>query len=302
MGSRAHGTWARLYADVWDHPKTAALARALEALGVDPDWSLDVAVGQLHRLACRLADTTDDGKLGHHAPRAFCRLIAWPHSRKVDAVHAAWMSSGFIDNPGTPEASLHGFDEMFGELVRKRNNKRAQRQRDGHRHVTGMSPPEPVTVTALSPHKIEIESKTTSLRSVDPPPPTGSGLTPDDLADIWGDRCPTMSQPDRPLAAGVRKQLAAALKREGKRDWYAAFARIGASPKLRGEEYDWQCPGILWAVGVKNLAALDAGQHDPKTNQVQSRTASLANRAQALFQRMNQNETETLQLGFTEGE
>src|SRR5688572_27007696 len=123
MGSRAHGTWARLYADVWSHPKTMALAAALEAIGVPRRWSVREAVGQLHQLACGLADQTNDGRVGHLAPRAFCALTGWDDHRKADAVLAAWMGSGFIDNPGTDSAALHGFHEMFAELLRKRTTR-----------------------------------------------------------------------------------------------------------------------------------------------------------------------------------
>ncbi len=301
MGSRAHGTWARLYADVWDHPKTEALARALRALGVPSRWASDVAVGQLHRLACRLADTTDDGRLGHLAPQAFGRLIGWTDHRKADAVHAAWMSSGFIDDPDTEHAKLHGFDEMFGLLVRKRDRARKDRERMTAARwpdrddtvVTTVVPTRDTTVASMSLPKIEIEIDTPSLRSGVPPLPpplSGGGPSPDDLADLWAELCPTMSQPDRPLAGGVRKQLTAALKREGSRDWYAAFERIGASPKLRGEEFDWQCPGILWAVGPKNLAALDSGQHDGKTNRVRSKTRTLYDGAMDALERMKSND------------
>jgi uncharacterized protein YdaU (DUF1376 family) len=106
---------------------------------------------------------------------------------------------------------------------------------------------------------------TSSLRSEDPPPPNGESVTrPEDLAALWRTHCPTLAQPAAPLAHGVRKKLGIAIKREKGRDWEATFRRVGASPKLRGEEFDWCCPGILWAVGPENLANLDAGQHDPK--------------------------------------
>ena len=98
-----------------------------------------------------------------------------------------------------------------------------------------------------------------------PPPPSGSAsLSPEALASLWAEHCPTLTQPDKPLADGVREALVKAIKRQKKRDWAKTFARVGASPKLRGEVYEWRCPGILWAVGPKNLAALDAGQHDPQ--------------------------------------
>lgn len=273
MGTRGHGTWAKLYADVWGHPKTMALARALEAIGVPRRWSIREAVGQLHQLACGLADQTDDGLIGHLAPRAFCALTGWDDHRKADAVLAAWMSSGFIDNPGTKDAKLHGFDELFGELVRKRSARRAAigRTKSGHQADNGR--PKSGLRPAVGPHKSESETEL-HPSGVSPLPLTGSGaapdgaasLSPDGLATLWGEICPTLAQPARPLSEGIREGLRKALKRQKHRDWRATFGRIAASPKLLGQEYDWCCPGILWAVGPKNLAALDAGQHDPKNN------------------------------------
>lgn len=158
MGGRTHGTWAKVYADVWVHPKTTKLARDLEALGVPARWSRDVAVGQLHRLACALAALTDDGAVGQLAPQEFCSLIGWSDHRKADSVLAAWLSSGFIDNPGTQGATLHGFDEFFGELVRKRAARRARNVRP----VSGQRPPDGRTLAAgrptVGPHKSESEN------------------------------------------------------------------------------------------------------------------------------------------------
>ncbi len=130
MGSRAHGTWARLYADVWGHEKTHRLADALVRLAAVPRrWAVREAVGQLHQLACNLADKSTDGRIGHLAPREFCNWAGWDDRKKTDSVLAAWMSSGFIDNPDTPDARLHGFQEMFGELLRKRGAKHLERER-----------------------------------------------------------------------------------------------------------------------------------------------------------------------------
>lgn len=298
MGSRAHGTWAKLYADVWVHTKTATLARALEALGVPPRWSRDVAVGQLHRLACGLADLTDDGAVGHLAPQEFCSLIGWTDHRNADSVLAAWLSSGFIDNPGAPGATLHGFDEFFGELIRKRANKQAQRERQtgGDMAVTWRrrSPPKTVTVTDVSPHKSESESE--QLPSVAPPNPP----VPDrpahggaeEVADAWAAACPDLEQPTRPLARGIRAKLQAAWKRETGRDWPATFAEVAASEFLSG-----RAPGrnggepfraaITWCTGPENLAKIDAGQYRSGRASVAapSKTAALYRDAAAILER-----------------
>lgn len=279
MGSRAHGTWAKLYADVWTHHKTAALARALEAIGVPRRWSLAVAVGQLHRLACGLAAQTDDGRLGHLAPQAFCALAGWDDHRKADAVLAAWMSSGFIDDPGTDRARLHGFDELFGELVRKRSARQAAKVRPSG----GQRP-------AIGQPKIEIESKT--LPSVEPPNPPAPDRT-EALADLWAEVCPDLEQPRRPLAKGIRSKLVAALKREAGRDWRATFEDVAASDFLSGRKpnRDGSEPfraALTWVIGPENLAKIDAGQYrtNGATARAPSRTATLAADAQAIYERI----------------
>ncbi len=267
MGSRAHGTWARLYADVWDHPKTLALARSLEAIGCPSRWSSDAAVGQLHRLACRLADTTADGRIGHLTPQAFCRLIGWTDHRNADAVLAAWLSSGFIDEPGTDVATLHGFEEMFGLLLKKRDAKRKERERmrkpqsSPKRGDRGSDSPRDRGSDSPS---LESESKTLSTENT-PLPLSGSGSDGEPegvrfLADLWAETNPSRPQPRRPLLkGGVLKALATAWKREHDRDqWRERFSVIGASDLCQGRT-EWAGADILWAVGPKNTAKIDGG-------------------------------------------
>lgn len=303
MGGRGHGTWARLYADVWFHAKTSKVAAALVALGVPERWSLDVAVGQLHRLACGLADTTDDGGIGHLTPHAFCDLIRWTDYRRAGAVHAAWMASGFIDGAGTPGARLHGFDEMFGELLRKRTDKHLSRERERRakcRTKLGGSWAEVGRPTGahVSPNNADVdlfESESETLPSVEPPNPPARDhprkAGPDHLADAWAERCPDLAQPRRPLAPGLRAKLAAAWKREAGRDWPATFAEVATSDFLSGRKpgRDGAEPfraALTWVIGPENLAKIDAGQYrNGGAARAPSRTATLANDAQAIYER-----------------
>ncbi len=264
MGSRAHGTWARLYADVWGHPKTMALATALEAIGVPRRWSIREAVGQLHQLACGLADTTDDGRIGHLAPRAFCALAGWDDHRRADAVLAAWLSSGFIDDPGTMVARLHGFDEMFGELVRKRAARRAAKVRPtgGQRATVG-------------PHKSETEIKILPT-GVIPPPPSGSGdcsFGPDDLARLYLEILPGLPKVRIPLSPKLKADAKKALQSEPHPEtWRDRFARAAAGPFLQGRnDRGWRAC-FAWLLNGNNTAKVDSGAYDVAGN-LQTRPA-----------------------------
>lgn len=88
-----------------------------------------------------------------------------------------------------------------------------------------------------------------------------AGITADGLADLWAEVCPSLSQPVRPLAAGVRKELAAAARRESGRDWRATFGRVAGSAFLTGGRTSFRA-SVLWAIGAKNLPKIDAGQYD----------------------------------------
>ncbi len=314
MGSRAHGTWARLYADVWSHPKTMALAKGLESLGVPSRWSVDVAVGQLHRLACGLADSTDDGKLGHLAPQAFCNLIGWSDHRKADAVLAAWMSSGFIDEPWTSVAGLHDFHEMFAELIRKRESRRAAKSRT----TAGQRPPDGRTKSARRPDNGRTTAaETLSLShpplfspshspSISPPAPSPSShsdlptvgrlsaraddtASADWLAEAWREINPRLPQPMVPVRGQVRESLNAAAKRDPSRlIWRDRFAKVAASDWLSGRSGDFRA-SLLWATGPKNTAKIDAGNYESHTATAPAqridRTTQLVIDANALYER-----------------
>lgn len=120
MGTRAHGTWAQLHEDVHDHAKTLALASGLVALGVPEPWSVAEAVKQLHLLACWAIRDGITGRVGHLTPTRFAMIVRWPKG-KHDKLIAAWNASGFIDKPGTPDASIHDFGDYFWHVIRKRS-------------------------------------------------------------------------------------------------------------------------------------------------------------------------------------
>lgn len=119
MGSKSHGTWAQFHEDIHDHPKTVAIAAALVKLGVPEAWSADVAVAQLHRLACWAIRDGNDGRVGHLTATRFAMILRWPRGG-AERLLAAWNASGFFDDAGTPTARIHDFGDYFWHILRKR--------------------------------------------------------------------------------------------------------------------------------------------------------------------------------------
>lgn len=127
MGTKGHGTYARLYGDVWTHPKTLRLADALEKLGVPPRYAVREAVGQLHELLVWCLGNADDGEIGHLRPAMFARVVGWTDAGKADALLTAWKASGFLEDAAQGSLSgcrLHDFEECAGDIIAKRRARR----------------------------------------------------------------------------------------------------------------------------------------------------------------------------------
>lgn len=111
-----------------------------------------------------------------------------------------------------------------------------------------------------------------SLRSEDNPPPPSEPaeaapagaecVTADWLAELWLKANPTLQQPRRPLQGEVKKSLQAAAKRTRDPEvWRERFRRVNASDWLSGRSGSFRA-SILWAIGPKNVAKIDAGQYE----------------------------------------
>lgn len=155
MGTRGHGTYAKVYRDIWTHPKTFRLASGLQAkLRVDGRWAVHVAVGQFHQLLCWCLAEQDDGQLGHLPPLAFARIVGWDEPISAEVLWRVWLESGFLDVHGPGDVVVHDLHEAAAELFRKRA---LRRRPDGSRPPIGR-PPKP------RPEATD-----------DPEPPAGSG-------------------------------------------------------------------------------------------------------------------------------
>lgn len=131
MGTKGHGTYAKLYGDVWTHPKTLRLAEALEGLGVPRRWAIREVVGQLHELLIWCLGSSDTGDVGHLRPEMFARVVGWTDARNAPALVEAWRDSGFLDSDGT-SWRLHDFDECASDLLAKRRARAAAKDDRSH--------------------------------------------------------------------------------------------------------------------------------------------------------------------------
>lgn len=168
MGSRGHGTWAQMYEDVHDHPKTTKLAAVLVACGIPEDCAHDVVVAQLHRLACWALRDNAHGRIGHLTPLRFAQIVRWTRAKHLKAFYAGWMDSGFLDHPGTPEASIHDFGEYFWHILRKRvsGDDQAPEPPPGRRPAGGQNGDDP------APGRRPRARASPETGTITPPPPT----------------------------------------------------------------------------------------------------------------------------------
>lgn len=299
MGTRGHGTYAKLYRDVWTHRKTIALAGALVDLGVPNAYAKREAVGQLHELLCWCIAESDDGQVGHLGAEDFARIVGWRGPPKThERLWMAWRASGFLDvvvtaGHGPADVRVHDLREAAGDLFRKRDERRTLGVQSGDGDA-GQSPPNgrppgaqrpPTWRTAgalarafgsgsgngsgngrestpppPAPNPVAVSAPADAVAESVPEPPEPHGGA-ERIADAWAEACPDLPQPDRPLAIGVRAKLAAAAKRERGRAWPETFRRVAASAFLTGKKTDFRA-SVIWAVGIENLAKIDAGQYD----------------------------------------
>lgn len=95
-----------------------------------------------------------------------------------------------------------------------------------------------------------------------PQPKKDKPFTIDDIANLWAKNCPHLPQPTRPLAKTIREDLRAALARGEKPEvWDARFASVAASDWLSGRSGPWRAD-LIWAVGPRNCAKIDAGRYE----------------------------------------
>jgi len=270
MGSKGHGTYAKLYGDVWTHPKTLRLAEGLEALGVPRRWSIREAVGQLHELLIWCLGASDDGEVGHLRPEMFARVVGWTDERKASGLVAAWRASGFLDERQEDDGthwSLHDFEECASDIIAKRRARRAaQEQRRGgggkETRTDAERPPDGGRADALARASGSGSGNGSG---------NGSGSTPvapslavdvsERIADQWARECGHLPQPVRPLPPKLREAAEEAERQSPDRDWGATFARVARSDFLSGRVKGWRA-NLGWALTAENLAKLDSGNYD----------------------------------------
>lgn len=194
MGSKGHGTYAKLYGDVWTHPKTLRLADSLEALGVPRRWAVREAVGQLHEMLVWCLGSSDTGDVGHLRPEMFARVVGWTEARSAAALVEAWRASGYLDQDGN-SWRLHDFDECASDLLAKRRARAEARNARARGRTTDAerTPPGEPTDAARTPDGRRADAlarasgngsgngngKTPTESSLsDPASPVGSAPTP----------------------------------------------------------------------------------------------------------------------------
>lgn len=196
MGTRGHGTYAKLFRDVWTHPKTYRLAAALaKDLGVPEPFSVSVAVGQFHQLLCWCIADQDDGQVGHLPATAFARVVGWHDPTTATTLWQAWMGSGFLDVHGPGDVVVHDLCEAAADLMRKRA---ARRLPDGSRPPRGRPPKAPDRATP----EIRAESGRPDYQEKR----AESGRNPAALARAFGSGSGsgrTHTPPDPPAADGA---------------------------------------------------------------------------------------------------
>lgn len=124
MGTKGHGTYAKLFKDVWRHAKTFRLAASIAKLGYPERAAKREAVGQFHELLCWCVDESDDGQVGHLPAAEFARIVGWDDPRKAPQLLAAWLNSGFLDVYGDGDVRVHDFTDAAKDLLLKRAKRR----------------------------------------------------------------------------------------------------------------------------------------------------------------------------------
>lgn len=119
-----HGTYAKLFEDVWYHRKTIALARAFsDELKVPSRWARQEVVHQLHLLLCWCLRESDQGQVGHLNEDMFARVVDWDQPSSRAKLLELWRSSGFLDVLGPDDVRIHSWDMNMTEALRKRRQR-----------------------------------------------------------------------------------------------------------------------------------------------------------------------------------
>lgn len=140
MGTKTHGTYAKLFRDVWRHPKTYRLADAIARLGYPARAARREAVGQLHELLCWCVAESDEGQVGHLPASEFARIVGWDDPRRAPQLLDAWKDSGFLDVIGPGNVRVHDFVEAARDLLEKRAKRRTSEGGLGRRADAARTP------------------------------------------------------------------------------------------------------------------------------------------------------------------
>lgn len=255
--SRRGGTWARVDESIHLHEKTLGLATALEGLGVPAEWSTDVAVAQVHRLACWCLRESESGRIGHLNARALAAVLQWPDPTSAPALLSAWHDSGFVDYGGTARARLHDFWDYAAGLLKDRERKRSARS---PRNVPGQSDAAPRTRARASesgsrkpedtPHTpppggegegvaAQADLPAIDPQSADPPEPDPVAPDPrtlraDGLVRLFREICPKHPHPDEPLDPKLVRRIERELRSDPElANWQRFFGTLATLPRCR---------------------------------------------------------------------
>lgn len=95
----SHGLWVRVFGSIFDHPKTRAVAKGLETLGVPKAYARDVAVSQWIRLVHWARSSREDGRVDLLDAEDFARILR--SDLDPEGLRSLWLSSGFVDDGQT---------------------------------------------------------------------------------------------------------------------------------------------------------------------------------------------------------
>lgn len=155
---RHNGSWSKHYMGIWDHPKTLAAARELQAAGVPQEYASHVIVCALMRLAAWALHNGDTGETSGLTDAKLCS-VAWGESvesrrfgnpaRTGAVLRRILRTAGFLEDIRGVEG-IHDFQEVYLELLNKRRDNRklppwtaAEIAKSGGRIVPQKGPDDP---------------------------------------------------------------------------------------------------------------------------------------------------------------
>lgn len=113
--------------------------------------------------------------------------------------------------------------------------------------------------------------------------PSGPNDGADALADLWGEICPSLPQPRRPLSKVARKKLSAAVHAQPDRNaWVAVFTMVADSDFLSGRtdrkagHETWECD-LWWILSPMNREKVESGRYRNKGKGASARADRVAN-------------------------